>query len=85
MPGPDSELATSAERELASFLRAVEVQFGPENAIQAADDWIEALRLFDWFESEVPSSWRPVTVAAAAALASRLVPERIAPWSEENL
>lgn len=64
-------LCPHAERELAAFARAVQELFGPEQARQAIEDWIEKLELTDCRIPEAVRDWRGLTIAAAVRLASR--------------
>jgi len=70
---PDAELQGAAQRELAAFHAAVSEMYGPEEAAQAALDWIEALENTDPVADGSPPNWRLTTVAAAGGLASRVV------------
>lgn len=65
-----------AERELASFIGAVTVLFGPEQARISADDWLEESESIDSPPRSTSRDWRAVTVAASARLASRLIVAR---------
>jgi hypothetical protein len=58
----------SAERELSAFVTAVRQLFGPEQARQAANNWMEELEQTDWTCEAQPIDWRSVTIAAAARL-----------------
>lgn len=61
-----------AERELAAFIAVVTDSYGSEQAMVAAQDWIEELESMDELPGLKSSDWRPITIAAAARLASRL-------------
>ena len=61
-----------AERELAAFYTAVLEAYGPEEAKAAARNWIESLDAVDCCADGGLSDWRPVTIAAASCLASRI-------------
>lgn len=61
-----------AERELASFIRAVMELFGPEEASLSTEDWLDESELMDSPPRSTSRDWRAVTVAASARLASRL-------------
>jgi hypothetical protein len=61
-----------AERELASFIGAIKELFGPEQALLAADDWLDESELTDSPPRSTCRNWRAVTVAASARLANRL-------------
>ena len=66
-----AEIRGLAERELASFCKAVTKMFGAEQASVSAHDWIEEVRRM----SVVPASakeWRAVTIRTAARMAARL-------------
>jgi hypothetical protein len=65
-----SEHMVSMERALASFHAAVAVEYGPEEAAKAAQDWIEELHKSGEGER---GDWRSVTIAAAQRLARRVV------------
>ena len=60
-----------AERELAAFYAAVSNAYGPESAQIAAEEWIRELEKRPVGEA-IPSL-RRTTIAASAALASRVV------------
>lgn len=62
-----------AERELSSFHQAVLRMCGPEEALHAAECWIEELAAAACLEKSMP--WRRISVKTAAKLASRLVTE----------
>jgi hypothetical protein len=65
-----------AERELASFIRAVTELFGPEQARLSADDWLDESELMDSPSRSTSREWRAITVAAVARLANRLTVAR---------
>ena len=65
-----------AERELSSFIAAVTKLYGPEQARISAEDWLDESNLMDSPPRPELRSWRPVTIAAAARLASRLTAAR---------
>jgi hypothetical protein len=67
-----AELAPDAEKELAAFILAVQESFGSEQARQSIEDWLEELESMDLPRGNAVSSWRPVTIAAAIRLASRI-------------
>ncbi len=70
-----STLMNLAECELAAFIGVVGELYGPEQAALSADDWLEELELVDI--AAIPDrAWRPVTIAAAVRLASRLTDTR---------
>ena len=65
------DLVTMANRELSAFFSAVTELFGPEQAEQSAEDWLQELTA----SRDLPAStrqWRTLTVTAAARLASRV-------------
>jgi hypothetical protein len=70
---PDAALQGEAQRELAAFYAAVSEMYGPEEAMRAALDWIEALEKTDSISGGSLPDWRQATVAAASGLASRVV------------
>jgi len=78
---PADGLAAAAERELTAYYAAISATYGPEEAMQAAHDWIEELERADKEELKcVPRNvagslpnWRGVTISAARRLASRVV------------
>ena len=78
---PVDKLVAAAERELAAYYTAISATYGPEEAMQAAHDWIEELERADKEELKcVPRNvagslpnWRGVTISAARRLASRVV------------
>ena len=61
-----------AERELGAFMRAVTQLFGPEQAVLAAEDWVDELESMDALPGPATRDWGSVTVAASARLAGRL-------------
>lgn len=65
-----------AERELASFIGAVEELFGPEQALRSADDWLNEFELMNRLPRSTGRDWRSVTVAASARLAHRVTVAR---------
>jgi hypothetical protein len=67
-----AQLIASAERELSAFITAVDNLFGTEQARQAAEDWMEELEQKDFPSGAPVIHWRPVTIAAACRLASRV-------------
>jgi len=66
-----ARLLASAERELSSFVAAVNELFDAELARQAADNWMEELEQTDWPSDAPAIDWRRVTIAAAARLGGR--------------
>jgi hypothetical protein len=72
---PDSccvESLLDAELELRSFARAVTRLHGPEEALQAIEDWIEECERLSWPEDGSSPDWRQITVAAAVRLSKRV-------------
>jgi len=65
-----------AERELWSFIAAVTKLYGPEQARISAEDWLDESDLMDSPLRSELRSWRAVTIAASARLASRLTAAR---------
>lgn len=65
-----------AERELASFIAAVEESFGAEQARLSAEDWLDESDLMDAPPRSTGRNWRAVTVAASAKLVNRLTAAR---------
>jgi hypothetical protein len=65
-------LLASAERELASFARAVSELFGADQARQSVEDWMQELESMDWRSEKTIPAWRHLTIAAAARLAGRV-------------
>ena len=61
-----------AERELSAFIAAVKASYGPEESELSAEDWIAESELMDSSPRSHVRSWRAVTIAAAARLASRV-------------
>jgi alkylhydroperoxidase/carboxymuconolactone decarboxylase family protein YurZ len=75
-PMTTRDLMTMASRELAAFFNAVTELFGPEKAVQSAEDWLHELAA----GNDLPTStrqWRTLTVSAAAQLASRVNASKI--------
>ena len=68
----DAYLMVIAERELGAFIRAVTELFGPEQALLAAEDWIDELESMDALPGLARGDWGSVTVTASARLAKRL-------------
>ena len=64
-------LLASAERELSSFVAAVNELFDAELARQAADNWMEELEQTDWPSDAPAIDWRRVTIGASARLGGR--------------
>jgi len=75
------EPTTAAERGLSAFYGAISATYGPEEAMQAAYDWIEELERPDREESKSAPrhvagpapNWRYVTISAARRFASKVV------------
>lgn len=61
-----------AEKELAAFVAAVSELFGPEQSLEAAEDWIEELGLLEWPTGNARPDFRQVTIAAGSRLSQRL-------------
>jgi hypothetical protein len=61
-----------AERELASFIRAVTELFGPKQARLSAHEWLDESELMDSPPRSTGRDWRAVSIAASARLANRL-------------
>lgn len=61
-----------AERELSAFINAVAALYGPEQARLSAEDWLEESELMDIPPRSEVRSWRAVTIAASARLATRV-------------
>jgi hypothetical protein len=61
-----------AERELSSFIAAVNTSFGPEQAKLSAEEWLEESELMDSPPRSEDRNWRAVTIAASARLANRV-------------
>ena len=72
-PRPGTEIEAAAQRELAAFYEAVSEMYGPEEAMLAALDWIEALEKIAPVADGSPPDWRLMTIAAAGGLASRVL------------
>ncbi len=77
-------LAT-AERELSAFVTAVHQLFGPEQARDAAENWMEELEQTDWISEVQGLDWRAVTIAAAARLVGRDKEARANRMKKDNL
>lgn len=67
-----AQLLASTERELSAFITAVNNLFGPEQARQAGDDWMEELEQTDFPSAAPVIDWRRVTIVAASRLAGRV-------------
>jgi len=61
-----------AERELSAFIAAVKASYGPSEAERSAADWIAESELMDSSPRSEIRTWRAVTIAASARLASRV-------------
>jgi hypothetical protein len=61
-----------AERELSSFISAVTKLYGAEQARLSVQDWLDESELIDSQPLSTERSWRAITIAASARLASRL-------------
>ena len=78
---PADELVAAGEAELTAFYSAISATYGPEEAMLAAQDWIEELERPDREELKSASrhsagsllDWRHITIRAARRLASRVV------------
>ena len=66
-----ARLLASAERELSSFVAAVNELFDAELARQAVDNWMEELEQTDWPSDAPAIDWRRVTIGASARLGGR--------------
>ena len=67
-----NRLFTAAEKEMSSFVSAVESMFGTEQARQAANDWITELESYAPDPKNGVNPWREVSIAAASRLAERV-------------
>ena len=68
---PCKDLLHAAEEELGAFFEAVYRSFGPEEALQASEDWLQELAFWNGpVKAKVPV--RQITIAAADRLASRI-------------
>ena len=65
-----AQLLETAERELSSFVIAVNQLFDAEKGLKAANNWIEELERTNWPSDVSGIDWRSVTIAAAARLAT---------------
>jgi hypothetical protein len=61
-----------AEAELTAFIQAVDELFGPDEARESAEDWMEELESAQWSAEGTPFNWRSLTIAAAVRLAARI-------------
>lgn len=66
------ELLAAAEKELAAFATAVHQRFGPEQARQSSEDWLEELASLDWSAQTSVPDLLALTIAAADKLARRM-------------
>lgn len=62
----------TAETELAAFMTAVREMYGPEEASESAEDWLQELEAVNWALDARNFNWRRLTIAAAARLADRV-------------
>ena len=69
----------TAESELSAFVRAVAGCFGPNEATQSTEDWLEESDLLDSPPRSTSRNWHSVTIAASARLANRLNVAKISP------
>lgn len=72
-----------AERELSSFVAAVDALYGPAQAKLAAEDWLDESELMDSPPRSEARNWRAITIAASARLANR-VNASAAPAAEQQ-
>ena len=68
----EENLLVIAERELGAFMRAVTELFGREQAVLAAEDWVDELERMDGLPGPTKRHWGSITVAALVQLARRL-------------
>jgi hypothetical protein len=66
------EQTQMAERELFSFITAVEQLYGSEQARLSEMDWLDESESMDSPTLTTRRDWRTVTIAASARLADRL-------------
>lgn len=66
---------TVARGEFLTFTRVVTELFGPEQAKQSAEDWLNELTKRDCMPGANTCEWRLVTVAAMARLTIRMTVE----------
>jgi hypothetical protein len=66
------ELVGAAAKELAAFLTVVNLDFGSEQAHQAAEEWLQELGRYDCFAQEAIPDFRQLTIATADRLARRI-------------
>jgi len=69
-PNDVNYLFALAEKELGSFVHAVEQLFGPEQARRSAVDWIHEMEVMNWPVGEAIPNWRQATIRASAQLCS---------------
>ena len=74
---PCAEMRAMAERELASFRKAVTKMFGAEQARVSVEEWIDEVRRLKVIPATA-REWRDITVRTAARLAARMN-EQLAP------
>ncbi len=67
-----TDLIPMAKRELSAFMTAVAELYGPEQAEQSADDWLNELESTNATTLLAVNAWRSITIASAARLANRL-------------
>jgi hypothetical protein len=65
-------LAVTGEGEFTEFVRAVTELFGPEQATQSAEDWLNEVASKHSLPAPRSIEWRLVTLAAFAQLTIRL-------------
>ena len=61
-----------AERELSAFFIAVKTLFGPDQATQSVEDWLDAIEQVVGPNQPHNHDWRAVTIVASSRLGHRL-------------
>ena len=61
-----------AERELSAFFIAVKTLFGPDQATQSVEDWLDAIEQVLGPNQPHNHDWRAVTIVASSRLGHRL-------------
>jgi hypothetical protein len=68
-----ADLMAMAERELATFFRAVTELFGSEQADHSAEDWLHELETVNGLPASI-REWQLITARVATRLANRVAP-----------
>lgn len=67
-----TKIVANAEREIASFHKAVLEKYGPSEARLALLDWLDIMESLESLPDKTIRYWRQVTIMAASRLAGRV-------------